>query len=247
MGLRVLSAKLPLNNWQRPQARHILPGIMSAAAAALSSPIRVRNLGMPTATRGVLEFRRGQTIYYQGDSATSMFWIVQGRVCLNVVSDQGKEAVVGIFQPGDYFGESCLVEREVRNTSAVALEHTTVQRFDRQDLRCTLRSSPEFCEEFMTELLRRQTKIQDEIAHQLFHSSEQRLARVLMALAGDASGTASKVLPRISQTTLATMVGTTRSRVCYFLCKFREMGIIEGKSQMRVSIPRLERMLAEAK
>ncbi len=194
--------------------------------------------------RSTLQFRRGQMIYSQGDSANSVFRIVKGRVFLNVVSNQGKEAVVSILSEGDFFGESCLVDREARKSSAIALEPTTVQRIDGQDLRYNLRSCPDFCEEFMSCLLRRQSQIEEEMAQQLFNSSEQRLARVLQALAGG-SGAACKQIPRISQATLATMVGTTRPRICYFLCKFRKMGLIEGKSPMRVNVSALEIMLAE--
>jgi CRP/FNR family transcriptional regulator, cyclic AMP receptor protein len=221
-----------------------LPIAMAAQAASLYAPARPGTLSTFRTARSVIQFRRAQMIYSQGDSAGSIFQIVKGRVFLNVVSNQGKEAVVSILNEGDYFGESCLVDHEARKSSAIALEATTVHRIERQDLRYNLRSCPDFCEEFMSSLLRRQSQIEEDLAQQLLNSSEQRLARVLVALAGSPGTVACKPLPRISQATLASMVGTTRSRISYFLCKFRKMGLIEGTSPMRVDLPGLESMLA---
>jgi CRP-like cAMP-binding protein len=171
--------------------------------------------------------------------------MMRGRILLTVVNPHGKEAVVGVVGPGEFFGEECIREAETRGSSAVTLERSTLVRIEKQDLRHTLRNSAEFCENFLHHLVYRKNLAEEALADQLFNSSERRLARVLMVLARNPNLAPAGTVPRMSQTILAAMVGTTRPRISYFLGKFRRMGLIEGRSTLRVHVSRIENMLAE--
>ena len=203
-------------------------------------PVLTRGLGCSTS-----EYRRAATVYSQGDKADAVFAMTRGRVLLSVVNPHGKEAVVAMVGPGEFFGEECIREAEVRGASAVTLERSTLVRIEKQDLRQNLRNSAEFCENFLNHLLYRKSLAEEALADQLFSSSERRLARVLMVLARNPNLAPLGTVPRMSQTTLAAMVGTTRSRINYFLGNFRRMGLIEGGSTLRVNVARMESMLAE--
>jgi len=193
--------------------------------------------------RSKSEYRRGQTVYLQGDPANAVFFVIQGRVLLSVVSPCGREAVVGIIGPGEFFGEGSINDEEIRETAAITLERSTIVRIERQDMKYVLRHSMEFCEGFLRHLLRRKTQMEEALADQLFSCSERRLARVLLLLARDSDGQPCVAVPRVSQTTLAAIVGTTRSRISYFLAKFRKMGLVEGGSTIRVNPDRIGEML----
>jgi CRP/FNR family cyclic AMP-dependent transcriptional regulator len=194
---------------------------------------------MHGAGRATSKWRRGRTVYTQGDPSDSVYLVEQGRVLMNVVSRHGKEAVVGVVSPGDFFGEECLVDQSTRVTSAVTLEQATLVRVEKQDMRYALRSSPEVCERFMGQLFRRKHQVEECLADQVFSSSELRLARVLLMLAGESAGLPKRALPRVSQTTLAAMVGTTRSRISFFLNKFRASGMIDYDQGIRVDIEKI--------
>lgn len=178
-------------------------------------------------------------IFSQGDAADAVFFIQAGKVKLSVVSQQGKEAVLALLEPGAFFGESCLVGQLVRTASAFAAEATSVVRIDKEAMIAVLHKEPAFSELFMSYLLSHNMRIEENLVDQLFNSSEKRLARVLLLLAHfGKEGKPETVIPKISQETLAEMIGTTRSRVSFFMNKFRKMGFIKynGKLHVRSSL-----------
>ena len=182
---------------------------------------------------------RHHRIFSQGDAADAVFFIQAGKVKLSVVSQQGKEAVLALLEPGAFFGESCLVGQLVRTASAFAVETTSVVRIDKEAMIAVLRKEPAFSELFMSYLLSHNMRIEEDLVDQLFNSSEKRLARVLLLLAHfGKEGKPETVIPKISQETLAEMIGTTRSRVSFFMNKFRKMGFIKynGKLHVRSSL-----------
>jgi CRP-like cAMP-binding protein len=173
------------------------------------------------------KFAEKQTIFIQGDPADSVFYIEKGHVKLTVVSKRGREAVTAILEPGDFFGEGCLAGQSRRTGTATAMSACLLARLDRSATLAVLRENPAFSELFLTHLLSRHIRMEEDIVDHLFNSSEKRLARVLLLLAN--FGKDSKpvtVIPKISLETLAEMVGTTRSRVSYFMNKFRKLGFI---------------------
>ncbi len=174
-------------------------------------------------------------IFSQGDAADAVFFIQAGKVKLSVVSQQGKEAVLALLEPGAFFGESCLVGQLVRTASAFAAEATSVVRIDKEAMTAVLHQEPAFSELFMSYLLSHNMRIEEDLVDQLFNSSEKRLARVLLLLAHfGKEGKPETVIPKISQGTLAEMIGTTRSRVSFFMNKFRKMGFIKYNGKLHV-------------
>ena len=175
------------------------------------------------------------TIFSQGDVAEAVFYIQTGKVKLTVVSQQGKEAVVAILERGAFFGESCLAGQVVRTATATAVEDSTILRIDKEAMLRVLHEEPAFAELFMAYLLAHSIRIQEDLVDQLFNSSEKRLARVLLLLAHfGKEGKPETVITQISQETLAEMIGTTRSRVSFFMNKFRKLGFIEYNGELRV-------------
>ena len=175
------------------------------------------------------------TIFSQGDAAEAVFYIQAGKVKLTVVSKQGKEAVVAILERGAFFGESCLAGQMVHTASATAVEDSTILRIDKDAMIRVLHEEPIFAELFMTYLLEHTIRIQEDLVDQLFNSSEKRLARVLLLLAHfGKEGKPEKVIAKINQETLAEMIGTTRSRVSYFMNKFRKLGFIDYNGELHV-------------
>lgn len=171
-----------------------------------------------------------QIIFAQGDCADAVFHIQTGRVKLTVVSEHGKEAVVGILERGAFLGESCLVGQTIRTATATALEDSRILRIDKAAMLRMLHEQPTFAEAFMSYVLRHSIRIQEDFVDQLFNSSEKRLARALLLLAHfGKEGKPETVIAKISQETLAEMVGTTRSRVSFFMNKFRKLGFIDYK------------------
>jgi CRP/FNR family cyclic AMP-dependent transcriptional regulator len=169
-----------------------------------------------------------QIIFSQGDTADAVFYIQEGQVKLSVVSQQGKEAVVTILERGSFFGEGCLAGQLVCMATATSLENSTLVRIDKQTMIDTLHNEPTFSELFLAYLLARNIRIQEDLVDQLFNSSEKRLARILLLLAHfGKEGKPEAVIPKISQETLAELVGTTRSRVSFFLNRFRKLGFLD--------------------
>ena len=168
-----------------------------------------------------------QVLYSQGDAADAVFYIQGGRVKLTVVSQQGKEAVVAILEQGSFFGESCLAGQTVRTSTATTLEGCSIVRIDKDAMFHLLHKEPTFAELFMSYLLAHSIRIQEDLVDQLFNSSEKRLARILLLLAHfGKEGKPEPVIAKVSQEMLAEMIGTTRSRVSFFMNKFRKLGLI---------------------
>lgn len=197
---------------------HLRPGDFAAASLLTSAG----------PGRSHFEVKARQTIVRQGDPATAVYFINRGKVQLLVVSEQGKEAVIGILEPGDFFGEGCVAGRMTYHSSAVTMTDCSIVRIERSAMLRLLTEQPAISEVFMNFLLSRSVRIEADLIDQLFNSSERRLARVLLLLADfGADGKSESVIPRVSQEMLAAKVGTTRSRINFFMNKFRNLGLIE--------------------
>jgi CRP-like cAMP-binding protein len=176
-----------------------------------------------------------QVLYSQGDAADAVFYIQVGKVKLSIVSQQGKEAIVAILEQGSFLGESCLAGQIVRTATATALEDCKVVRIDKDAMIRVLHEEPTFAELFLSYLLVHSIRIQEDLVDQLFNSSEKRLARILLLLAHfGKDGKPEPVIAKVSQEMLAEMIGTTRSRVSFFMNKFRKLGFIEYNGGLHV-------------
>ena len=180
-------------------------------------------------------YRKDQIVFSQGQVADAVFYIQQGKVKLTVVSEQGKEAVVAILEPGQFFGEGCLNGHPLRMGSTRAMDECVITRLEKTTMVATIHNEPEFSELFMTYLLTRNGRIEEDLIDQLFNSSEKRLARLLLLLANfGKEGRPEPIVGNFSQETLAEMIGTTRSRVSFFMNKFRKLGFIEYNGKLEV-------------
>ena len=191
----------------------------------LNSRDFLKNIGTQKTTR---EYRNQQDVYLQGDAADAMFNIQQGNVKLTVESKRGKKAVIALLGRGDSFGEGCLVEQSRRMSTATTIQPSTIIRVKRGTLIRIIRQDPAFAEHFISYLLSRVVRVEEDFVARLFNFSEKRLARVLLSL--DHSGKEGKldpVIPHINQQTLAEMIGTTRSRVSHFMNRFRKLGFVD--------------------
>jgi CRP/FNR family cyclic AMP-dependent transcriptional regulator len=196
--------------------------------------------------RTILEFEKGQRIFEQGDVADAVYYLQQGKIKLAVLSDQGKEAVVGILEPGQFFGGSCLNGHKLRISTTTAMERCVVTAIKRTVMIALLHDEPAFSEFFMAYLLTRNIRIEGDLIDQLFNSSERRLARMLLLLANfGKEGIPQRISPNISQETLADMIGTTRSRVSFFMNKFRKLGLINYNGHIEVNTALLTAVLHE--
>jgi CRP/FNR family cyclic AMP-dependent transcriptional regulator len=185
--------------------------------------------------RSIAVYPQKQMIFRQGDPADSIFYIQKGRVKLTVVSKQGKEAVIALLGKGDFFGEGCLAGQSVRMATAVAISECSVVRLTKSSMVSVLRKEAAFSDLFVAYLLSRNIRIEEDLVDQLFNSSEKRLARVLLLLANfGKEGRPEPVIAKLSQETLAEIVGTTRSRVSYFMNKFRKLGFIHYNGGLEV-------------
>ena len=195
--------------------------------------------------RKVQRFREFQEAYSQGDPATSVMYIQEGKIKLSVVNEVGKECIVAILGPEDFFGEGCLAGQPVRIETATTLTCTTVSVIQKNEMMRAVYSEPAIQDRFMSYLLSRNLRIQEDLIDQLFNSSEKRLARALLLLTGyGKQQPPQRMLPKISQEMLAEMVGTTRSRVCFFMNKFRKSGFIGYKGGLHIN-PSLQNVLQE--
>jgi CRP-like cAMP-binding protein len=187
------------------------------------------------AGKTVREYRSRAVVYAQGDVADAVYYVESGKVKLTVVSTRGREAVIGILEPGTFFGEGCLAGQPLRMSTANAMQPSTIVRVDKETTVRLLHQEPEFAELFIAYLLSRNVRIEEDLVDQLFNSSEKRLARILLLLAHFGKDTKPEpVVPKVSQETLAAMVGTTRSRVSYFMNRFRKMGFIHYNGGLQV-------------
>jgi CRP/FNR family transcriptional regulator, cyclic AMP receptor protein len=189
-------------------------------------------------------YRAKQTIFSQGDPSDAVFYILKGRVKLTVISERGKEAIVGILDHGAFVGEPCLAGQPVRIMTATALEECSIIRIEKGKMMRILRSDPEISERFVSHLLYRNMRIHEDLVDHLFNDSEKRLARLLLLLAHyGKNGKAEPVIPKVSQETLAEMVGTTRSRVSFFMNRFRKLGFIDYNGGLEVHTSLLNMVL----
>ncbi|HTM03891.1 MAG TPA: Crp/Fnr family transcriptional regulator [Vicinamibacterales bacterium] len=184
--------------------------------------------------RRVTKYARGAVIFSQGDAAEHVYYIQKGSVKVSVLSRAGKEAVVGMLGVGSFFGEGCLAAQPRRMATATALTATTLMVVEKPQMLKVLHDQPALADRFIEHMLARNIRIEEDLIDQLFNSSEKRLARALLLLARYGTDTEQLLLPKISQDTLAKMVGTTRSRVNFFMNKFRSLGFIEYEGVITV-------------
>lgn len=196
--------------------------------------------------RKVTEFKKKETIFSQGDPCGDVFYIQKGGVRLTVVSESGKEAVVAVLGPGDFFGEGCLAGQAIRIGTATSIAPTTALVIEKSEMVRVLHSEHEFSDRFISFMLARNIRIEEDLVDQLFNSSEKRLARTLLLLARyGKEDKLQRVLPKVSQEMLAEMVGTTRSRVCFFMNKFRKLGFIKYNGGLQIDNSLLSVVLHE--
>jgi CRP/FNR family transcriptional regulator, cyclic AMP receptor protein len=186
--------------------------------------------------RKVAEFRRGESIYSQGEAADSVMYVQKGGVKFSVVNGSGKEAVVAMFGPSDFFGEGCMAGQSIRMGTATAITPTTLLVIEKDELLRVLHAEHELSDHFIAYLLAHNIRVEEDLIDQLFNSSEKRLARTLLLLARyGKQDMPERILPKVSQETLAEMIGTTRSRVNFFMNKFRKLGFIEYNGKIKVN------------
>ncbi|HEX3988908.1 MAG TPA: Crp/Fnr family transcriptional regulator [Verrucomicrobiae bacterium] len=185
--------------------------------------------------RTVITLREGQPVFSQGDRADAVFYILKGKIKMTVVSKQGKEAILAILEAGDFLGEGVLSGQLLRAVTTKAMTECQILRVEKSTMMGMLHDEPEFAELFLAYVLRRTSRIEEDLVDQLFNSSEKRLARVLLLLANfGKEGKPEPVIANVSQETLAEMVGTTRARVNFFMNKFRRLGFIDYNGTLEV-------------
>jgi CRP/FNR family cyclic AMP-dependent transcriptional regulator len=186
--------------------------------------------------RKVIEYRRNETIYSQGDAAETVMYVQKGGVKFSVVNGSGREAVIGMFGPRDFFGEGCMAGQPLRMGTASAITPTTLLVIQKKELLRVLHAEHELSDQFIAYMLAHNIRVEEDLIDQLFNSSEKRLARTLLLLARyGKQEQPDRILPKVSQDTLANMVGTTRSRVNFFMNKFRKLGFIEYNGKIKVN------------
>ena len=185
--------------------------------------------------RTIVTFPKKRTVFAQGDSADSVFYVQNGKVKLTVVATNGKEATIGILNEGDFFGEGCLTGQALRMSSVTAITDCTVMRINKKSMMEVIHRERAFSDMFVAYLLTRNIRYEEDLVDQLFNSSEKRLARVLLLLAHfGKEGKPEVAIPKISQETLAEMVGTTRGRVNFFMNRFRKLGFVRYNGELEV-------------
>src|ERR1700691_1012174 len=210
----------------------IKPKIKSKEKLAFDAQAFLDSAGV---ARKVTEFKKREAIFSQGDPAKSVLYIQKGAVRLSVVNETGKEAVVAILGPGDFFGEGCLAGQPIRIGSATAVAATTVLVIEKKEMIRVLHVEHAFSDRFISYMLSRNIRVEEDLVDQLFNSSEKRLARTLLLLARyGKEDKPQKMVPKISQEMLAEMVGTTRSRVNFFMNKFRRLGFIKYNGGLHI-------------
>jgi CRP/FNR family cyclic AMP-dependent transcriptional regulator len=215
-----------------------------ASSSKTKSPIKLKEkrafnvqafLDSAGLARGIVQYRRSQQIYAQGEPATSVMYIQNGGVKLSVVNEVGKEAVVGILGPGDFFGEGCLAGQRICMATATAITPTSILEIEKNEMMRVLHAEHALADRFMSYILSRNIRIEEDLIDQLFNSSEKRLARALLLLARyGKESQPQKILPKVSQQMLAEMIGTTRARVNFFMNKFRKLGFIHYNGGLEV-------------
>ena len=197
-------------------------------------------------TRKVTEFKKKETIFSQGDPCRTVFYIQKGGVKMSVVNAVGKEAVVAMLGPNDFFGEGCLADQHVRMTTATAIAPTTLLVIEKQEMIRVLHTERAFSDRFVAYMLARNIRIEQDLVDQLFNSSEKRLARTLLLLSRyGKQDQPQKIIPKVSQETLAEMIGTTRGRVNFFMNKFKKLGFIKYDGGIHIDASLLSVVLHE--
>lgn len=205
-----------------------MPPLKSAGSSSPRPPFDLQSLlESGGAASTIRKYAKSAVIFSQGDAAVDVFYVRQGRVKLSVLSRTGKEAVVAILSRGDFFGEGCLADQPRRIATATAISASTVVIIDRPTMRDLLHTQPAFADRFLAHMLARNIRVEEDLVDLLFNSSEKRLARGLLLLARYGKQGQPLLIPAMSQETLAEMIGTTRSRVNFFMNKFRDLGFIE--------------------
>ena len=198
------------------------------------------------AGKTILKLRKSETVFQQGEPADTVFYLQKGRVKLTVLSEQGKEAVVAILEPGQFFGEGCMNGQNIRISTTTTIGDCIITSIAKAAMIVAIHDEPRFSELFMAYLLSRNSRIEEDLIDQLFNSSERRLARLLLLLANfGKEGGPKSISPNISQETLADMIGTTRSRVSHFMNKFRKLGLISYNGHIEVHNSLLSAVLHE--
>jgi CRP/FNR family transcriptional regulator, cyclic AMP receptor protein len=193
-------------------------------------------LGTVDGGRSVANYRKNEIVFSQGDPADAVFYVREGKIKLAVKSKQGKQAVVAILGGGEFFGEGCLNGQSLRLATARAMAESEVMRITKTEMVRVLHAEPAFAEMFIAHLLIRNTRIEEDLVDQLFNSSEKRLARTLLSLANFGKDDAPQPVPaKISQETLADIIGTTRPRVSFFMNRFRKLGFIDYNGDLKIN------------
>jgi CRP/FNR family transcriptional regulator, cyclic AMP receptor protein len=196
--------------------------------------------------RSTTKYRKNQIIFSQGDPADAVFYIQKGKLKVTVVSDRGKEAIAAILGPDEFFGEACMTGQSLRLVTVSAMTEAVVERIEKPTMVRMIQEQPEFAQMFITHILNRTIRVEADLIDQLFNSSERRLARLLLLLANYGSeGSPEPLLAKISQETLAEMIGTTRSRVSFFMNRFRKLGFISYNGHIEVHKSLLNLVLHE--
>jgi CRP/FNR family cyclic AMP-dependent transcriptional regulator len=211
-----------------PSEKRRISSRQAADSVATMGPKRSNTFQFAAVSHRVTRYRRAAAIFTQGDRCSEVMYLQEGSVKLSVLSAAGKEAIVSVLQPGDFFGEGCLAGQEAHMSTAVALNPSTVIVVEKQHMFDILHTQPDLNEQFLEYMLKRNIRIEEDLIDHLFNSVEKRLARTLLLLAryGTEDGAPQRLIPKLSQESLAEIVGTTRGRVNFFMNKFRKMGYI---------------------
>jgi CRP/FNR family cyclic AMP-dependent transcriptional regulator len=203
-------------------------------------------LAQPGKGASVFKYQKNQAVFSQGDPADAVFYVQKGKLKITVVSERGKEAVAAILGPDEFFGEACMAGQPQRLVTAAAMTEAWVVRIEKPEMTRLIRQHADFSQMFMTHILNRTMRVEADLIDQLFNSSERRLARVLLLLANyGGNGKPTPIIAKISQETLAEMIGTTRSRVSYFMNRFRKLGFISYNGHIEVHKSLLNLVLHE--
>jgi len=208
-------------------------GMKPKKKSAFDAQVFLESVG---ASRRVAEFRRNETVFSQGDAANSVMYVQRGGVKFTVLNESGKEAVIAIFGPGDFFGEGGMAGQKMRMGTATAIVPTTVLVIEKDEMMRVLHAEHELSDRFITHMLARNIRVEADLVDRLFNTTEKRLARTLLLLARyGKEGQPERVLQKVSQETLAEIVGTTRTRVNLFMNKFRKLGFIEYNGEIKIN------------
>ena len=212
--------------------------------APSSGPASV--LARPGSGRSTMKYKKKQVVFSQGDPADAVFYVKKGKLKVTVVSDRGKEAVAAILGPDEFFGEACMAGQVLRLVSVSAMTDAVVTRIEKPEMVRLVQEQPTFSQMFVTYILNRTIRVEADLVDQLFNSSERRLARLLLLLANyGGDGKLEPIIAKISQETLAEMIGTTRSRVSFFMNRFRKLGFISYNGHIEVHKSLLNLVLHE--